>query len=383
MTNKKKRIIHSPEFKAETLKLAEKVGVAAAARQLSLHESQIYSWRKAANKNSSTTEREKELAAEVAKLKRKLAEQAEELEIGKKGRHLLCEESKVNRYEFMLEHLLLFRVSRMAKVFGISRSGFYYWIKHRHKDCLREQARQALDGKVKEAFDNSKGRDGARRIQAELADNGDNHNVKTIASSMKRQSLVAKAARKFKCTTDSNHRLPVAPNLLEQDFTATAPNQKWAGDITYLATSEGWLYLAVIIDLYSRQVVGWSMDTRMAATLVSDALSMALFRRGFPEQVIVHSDRGSQYCSKDYRELISTYNLRQSMSRKGNCWDNACVESFFHSMKVEAIQYEPIMTREEMRQTIFEYIEVDYNRTRRHSVLGYLSPVNFEKQNVA
>ncbi len=127
----------------------------------------------------------------------------------------------------MLENLLFFRVSRIAKVFGISRSGFYYWIKHRHKDCLREQARQALDGKVKEAFDNSKGRDGARRIQAELADSGDNPNVKTIASSMKR--LVAKAARKFKCTTDSNHRLPVATNLLEQDFTATAPNQKWAG----------------------------------------------------------------------------------------------------------------------------------------------------------
>ena len=240
-----------------------------------------------------------------------------------------------------------------------------------------------MDDKVKEAFDSSKGRDGARRIQIELADNGDSHNVKTIANSMKRQNLVAKAARKFKCTTDSNHKLPVAPNLLEQNFSTTAPNQKWAGDITYLATSEGWLYLAVIIDLYSRQVVGWSMDTRMTATLVGDALSMALFRRGFPKQVIVHSDRGSQYCSKDYRELLTAYNLRQSMSRKINCWDNACVESFFHSMKVEAIQYEPIMTRDEMRQTIFEYIEVDYNRTRRHSALGYLSPVNFEKQNVA
>ncbi|PTP53198.1 IS3 family transposase, partial [Vibrio splendidus] len=189
--------------------------------------------------------------------------------------------------------------------------------------------------------------------------------------------------RKFKCTTDSKHKMPVAPNLLAQDFNATAPNPKWAGDITYVATSEGWLYLAVIIDLYSRQVIGWSMDTRMTASLVCDALSMALFRRGFPEQVITHSDRGSQYCSKDYRDLISTYNLKQSMSRKGNCWDNACVESFFHSLKVEAIQYEPIMTREQIRQTIFEYIEVDYNRTRRHSALGYLSPMNFEKQNVA
>lgn len=177
--------------------------------------------------------------------------------------------------------------------------------------------------------------------------------------------------------------MPLAPNLLAQDFQAKAPNQKWASDITYVATSEGWLYLAVIIDLRSRQVIGWSMDTRMMATLVCDALSMALFRRGFPEQVIVHSDRGSQYCSKNYRYIITAHNLEQSMSRKGNCWDNACVKSFFHSMKVEAMQHEPIMTRDEMRQTLFEYIEVDYNRTRRHRALGYLSPANFEKQNVA
>lgn len=283
----------------------------------------------------------------------------------------------------MLEHLLCFSVVRMAKVFRVSRSGFYYWIKHRHKAIQRETIRQELDTKVKDAFDNSKGRDGSRRIQKELAENGNSHNVKTIAASMKCQDLTPKAARKFKCTTDSKRKMPVAPNLLAQDFTATAPNQKWAGDITYLATSEGWLYLAVIIDLYSRQVIGWSIDTKMMATLVCDALSMALFRRGFPEQVILHRDRGSQYCSKDYRDLITAYNLKQSMTRKGNCWGNACVESFFHSMKVEAIQYEPIMTRDEMRQTVFEYIEVDYNRTRRHSALGYLSPVNFEQKNVA
>ncbi|ASF93693.1 IS3 family transposase [Vibrio anguillarum] len=383
MTTKKTRIKHSPEFKAEALKLADKVGVAATARQLSLHESQIYGWRKNSKKDTSTSQREQELTAEVAKLKRQLAEQAEELEIGKKGRHLLREESKVDCYEFMLEHLLCFSIVRMAKVFGISRSGFYYWIKHRHNAIQREAIRQQLDTKVKEAFDNSKGRDGSRRIQKELSENGERYNVKTIAASMKRQDLTQKAARKFKCTTDSKHQMPVAPNLLAQNFSASAPNEKWAGDITYIATSEGWLYLAVIIDLYSRQVIGWSMDTRMTATLVCDALSMALFRRGFPEQVIVHSDRGSQYCSKDYRDLITAYNLKQSMSRKGNCWDNACVESFFHSMKVEAIQNEPIMTRDQMRHTIFEYIEVDYNRTRRHSALGYLSPVNFEQQNVA
>ncbi len=283
----------------------------------------------------------------------------------------------------MLEHLLCFNVVRMAKVFGVSRSGFYYWIKHRHKAIQREANRQELDIKVKEAFDNSEGRDGSRRIQKELAENGDSHNVKTIAASMKRQDLTPKAARKFKCTTDSKHKMSVAPSLLAQDFEAKAPNQKWASDITYVATSEGCLYLAVIIDLYSRQVIGWSMDTRMMATLVCDVLSMALFRHGFPEQVIVHSDRDSQYCSKDYRDIITAHNLEQSMSRKGNCWDSACVESFFHSMKVEAIQYEPIMTRDKTRQAIFEYIEVDYNRARRHSALGYLSPVNFEQQNVA
>ena len=236
---------------------------------------------------------------------------------------------------------------------------------------------------MKEAFDKSKQRDGARRIQVELAESGDQHDVKTIADSMRRQNLVPKAARKFKVTTDSNHKLPVAPNLLEQDFTTTGPNQKWAGDITYLLTNEGWLYLAVIIDLYSRSVIGWSMKSRMTADLVCDALRMALWRRGFPEGVIAHSDRGSQYCSHAYRELIEKHGLRQSMSRKGNCWDNACVESFFHSLKVEAIHGEPLLNRENTRQTVFEYIEIDYNRNRRHSALDYLSPENFEKQNIA
>ncbi len=148
--------------------------------------------------------------------------------------------------------------------------GFIIGIENRHKAIQRETERQKLDTKVKEAFDVSKERDGSIRIQKELAESGDNHNVKTIAASMKRQDLIAKAARKFKCTTDSKHKMPVAPNLLAQDFSATAPNQKWAGDITYVATSEGWLYLAVIIDLYSRQVIGWSMDTRMTASLACD-----------------------------------------------------------------------------------------------------------------
>ena len=236
---------------------------------------------------------------------------------------------------------------------------------------------------IREAFERSKCRSGARRIQRDLSDDGYPCCLKTIQASMKRQNLIPKAARKFKVTTDSKHSLPISPNLLKRDFSATAPNQKWAGDITYLQTTEGWLYLAVVIDLYSRKVIGWSMDTTMKADLVCNALSMALWRRKFPEGVIFHSDRGSQYCSGAFRGLLKEHSLLQSMSRKGDCWDNACVESFFHSLKVEAVHYEPMMNREQMRQAVFEYIGVDYNRTRRHSALGYLNPEKYELAEVA
>lgn len=271
----------------------------------------------------------------------------------------------------------------MVSVLSVSRSGYYQWRKTGSEPSARQQKRTQRDQKIKEAFEASKMRDGARRIQAELAEQGKPANIKTIADSMKRQRLIAKAARKFKVTTNSDHQLPVAPNLLQQDFVASQPNQKWVGDITYLMTSEGWLYLAVIIDLYSRAVVGWSISTCMTADLVCDALKMALFRRGFPTNVIVHSDRGSQYCSKAYRGLIKQHKLQLSMSKKACCWDNACAESFFHSFKVEAIHDEPIIDRETMRQVVFEYIEVDYNRKRRHSANGYLSPANYELINVA
>ena len=271
----------------------------------------------------------------------------------------------------------------MVNVLNVSRSGYYAWRKHGQTVNPREQRQIERDEAIKQAFIDSKERNGARRIQVDLAELDMTPDIKTIRNSMIRQGLVPKAAREFKVTTDSKHNQPVAPNLLEQDFTASAPNQKWVGDITYLFTSEGWLYLAVIIDLYSRSVVGWSMSNRMTATLVCDALKMALFRRGFPEGIIVHSDRGSQYCSNDYRDLIKKHRLTQSMSRKGNCWDNACAESFFHSLKVEALQDEPIMDREHMRRAVFEYIEVDYNKTRRHSAIGYLSPENFELKNSA
>jgi transposase InsO family protein len=222
----------------------------------------------------------------------------------------------------------------MARVLKVSRSGYYFWRSNGNHLSTREQKRIARDEKIKAAFEASKERSGARRIQVDLADSDTKADIKTIASSMRRQNLVAKAAR----TTDSNHMLAVAPNLLKRDFSATAANQKWVTDITYLMTSEGWLYLAVIIDLYSRSIVGWSMGTRMTTDLVCDALKMALFRRGLPEAVILHSDRGSQYCSHAYRELAEEHNLRLSMSP--SCIEKRCVKQFLNTSRLITIGQE-------------------------------------------
>lgn len=279
----------------------------------------------------------------------------------------------------MKNHRAEYSMAVMCQCFQVSRSGYYAWLNR--KPSARHQKRQALDQQVKALFLKHKQRYGAERLQRKMpTEDGRFYDLKTIAASLKRQGLVAKAARKFKATTNSKHNLPVFDNLLQQDFSATAPNQKWAGDITYLWTDEGWLYLAVMIDLFSRQVVGWAMAERMTADLVCDALKMAIFRRKRPKGVIVHSDRGSQYCSHAYRQLLEHYQLLGSMSAKGNCYDNACSESFFHSLKVEAIHGEQFETREIMRQTVFEYIETDYNPVRLHSTNGFLSPMEFETQ---
>jgi transposase InsO family protein len=279
----------------------------------------------------------------------------------------------------MKNHRVDYSLDGMCRCFNVSRSGFYAWLNR--KPSTRQQRRLSFDQNVKALFLKHKQRYGAERLQRKMPKaDGSFYDLKTIAASLSRQGLVTKAARKFKATTNSNHHLPVFDNLLNQDFSAAAPNQKWAGDITYLWTDEGWLYLAVIMDLFSRQVVGWAMAERMTADLVCDALKMAIFRRKRPKGVIVHSDRGSQYCSNAYRQLLERYQLLGSMSAKGNCYDNACAESFFHSLKVEAIHGEKFDTREAMRQTVFEYIETDYNPVRLHSTNGFLSPVEFEVQ---
>lgn len=284
------------------------------------------------------------------------------------------------KYAFMDTHSGTFRITTMSRVLQVSRSGFYAWRQRKGRPSPRKQRQEQLDAAVRAAFEAGKGRSGSPRLTKDLAEAGHRHDRKTVANSLRRQGLRAKAARKFKATTNSRHNLPVAANLLEQDFTAKAPNQKYVSDITYLWTEEGWLYLATVIDLYSRMVIGWSLSERMTAQLVCDALEMALNRRGKPTGVIVHTDRGSQYCSAAYQALLKRNGLLCSMSGKGNCYDNACAESFFHTLKVEAIHGERFASRAMLRQTVFEYIEVDYNRTRRHSANGYLSPMAFEAQ---
>lgn len=263
-------------------------------------------------------------------------------------------------------------------MFSIERSGYYSWLKR--KPGKRAISNKKLDEKIVSIFNAHKSRYGAQRITDELRDNGETCSKNRVAKRMKHLGLHAKAKKKFKVTTDSKHNLPVAPNLLNRDFTATAPNQKWCGDISYVWTDEGWMYLAVVIDLYSRAVIGWSIQSTMSRQLVCDALMMALWRRGFPRGVLFHSDRGSQYCSNDYQNMLRLFGFTGSMSRKGNCWDNSVAESFFHSIKTELIFTERYATREIAKQSIFQYIEVYYNRVRRHSTIGSISPEVFENQ---
>ena len=276
----------------------------------------------------------------------------------------------------MADHAAQFGVQMMCRVMMVSASGYYDWC--RRGPSAQAQARALLDGEVKLAFEAQKARAGAPRLTLALKAQGCSAGHNQVAASLRRQGLRARAARKFKATTNSNHALPVVANLLNQDFTAEHCDEKWVSDITYVWTDEGWLYLAVVLDLCSRKVIGWSISERMTVRLTCDALRMALQRRGWPRGVIVHSDRGSQYCAKEYRELLTENGLHCSMSARGDCYDNAAMESWNHSLKVEAVHGERFITRAQAKNQLFDYIEVYYNRVRLHSSLGYLSPVQFE-----
>lgn len=266
----------------------------------------------------------------------------------------------------------------MCRVLHVSRSGYYESLKR--PPSSHRLADDELRPKIRATFEKGRKNYGTRQIKNELKKQDTSASRRRIGRLMKEENLHCQTQRKFKMTTDSKHDKPIAPNLLEREFTVDEPNTAYVGDITYIPTREGWLYLAVVIDLFSRAVVGWSMASRMKAELVNEALLMALWSRHPAKGLIFHSDRGSQYASESFGKILKTYGALASMSRKGNCWDNAVAESFFHTLKIELIHHRDFTTRAEARAEIFEYIEVFYNRQRLHSTNGYEAPLAFEER---
>ncbi len=285
------------------------------------------------------------------------------------------------KYWFMDQHRSAHGVQKMCRVIGASRSGYYRWKKQ--PQSQRQEENEKILMEIRESHKNSSRVYGSPRITEDLQAQGTKCSENRVARLMKAHGIVAKTVKKFKATTDSKHSLPVAENLLKQNFAAAKPNTVWVSDITYVWTSEGWLYLAMILDLYSRQIVGWSMSDRLTSEFVIKALYQAIGRRRPAFGCIFHSDRGVQYASIDFKAVLEGNGFIQSMSRKGNCYDNAVAESFFHTLKVEHVYDYRYETRAEATQSIFEYIEMFYNRRRRHSALGYRSPVSFELEAMA
>jgi transposase InsO family protein len=281
-------------------------------------------------------------------------------------------------FAFIEDNKQQWPVRVLCDALGVSPSGFYSWLGR--PPSLQGQRREALADKVRAIHAEAKGRYGSPRIHAALAGTDGARSVNTVAKLMRDNDLRAKTARRFRCkTTDSTHPFPVADNVLDRDFQPERPDLAWVADITYIPTAEGWLYLAVVEDLFSRMIVGWSMDATMTSRLVVDALDMALKRRTPGEGLLAHSDRGSQYASEHYQSLLGKHGIECSMSGVGQCWDNAPAESFFATLKKELVHDEAYTTREEARASLFEFIEVFYNNQRLHSSLGYVTPAAYEQ----
>ncbi len=282
------------------------------------------------------------------------------------------------RYSFIEAHRPMWRLQMMCRVLRVSKSGYFAWRDGR--ESPRRCRDRALTVQIKAIHEESRRTYGSPRVHHELKNQGIEVGKKRVERLMKTAGIAVLPRRRFVTTTDSNHDLPIAPNLLEQDFTASAPNQRWVTDITYIPTDEGWLYLASIMDLYSRNIDGWAMQPSMHINLFLNSLAMAVSDRQPAPGLIHHSDRGSQYASEEYRRALSDCGLVASMSRSGCCYDNAAAESFWHTLKNELIHRTHFQTRAAASQAIFEYIEVFYNRVRLHTTIGNLSPVDFELQ---
>lgn len=280
------------------------------------------------------------------------------------------------KYAFIRAHRTQHKISRLCSVLEVSMSGYYAW--RDRPDSQRAQKTRQLVTKISLFHRASRNIYGSPRIHHDLVESGEDVGLNRVARLMRRHGIQSKMARKFVITTDSRNTLQPAPDRLQRNFSAENPDRRWVSDTTFIPTRQGWLYLAVVLDLYSRKVVGWAMGDKNNATLVQDALTMAIWRRGKVGCVIVHSDQGSTYASGSYQQLLKDHSLLCSMSRKGECLDNAVAESFFGTLKSELVAHEDYRTRDEAKKSLFEYIEIFYNRRRRHSYLGYLSPTEYE-----
>ncbi|WP_420262031.1 IS3 family transposase [Citrobacter portucalensis] len=369
----------TPEFKEEAVRQITERGysIAEVFERLGVSAHSLYKWLRAVKPDNNGQQAQDLLDArtEILRLKAQLKRTEEERDILKKGSAVLCKGARL-KYRFINDHREIWSIVTMCRVLKVARAGFYVWL--HNPVSAGEKDNQRLLALIRDSYTLSGGVYGYRRIHGDLREIGEVCSRNRVAKIMRKNRIQAIHGYKVPRGTRGRPSL-IAPNRIQREFTVVKPNQVWVTDITYIRTWQGWLYLAVVIDLFARNVVGWSMKPTLSSELALDALMMAVWRRKPSENVIVHSDQGSQYGSDDWQRFCRANNLAPSMSRRGNCWDNAVAESFFSSLKKERIRKRIYKTRDMARADIFDYIEVFYNRNRRHSHLGGVSPEAFEK----
>ncbi|MCA3342819.1 MAG: IS3 family transposase [Roseomonas sp.] len=367
------------EFRKEAVRIVLTSGLSRrqVADDLGVGFSTLNKWVSAHRGTDVVSAEDRDLARENERLRREVRILKEERDIPKKS-HPVLREPKAVRFRFVEEQRGAFSVDRLCRVMNVSPRGLRAY--RSRPASRRQRTDMVVLAHIKEQSRLSLGSYGRPRMTEELKEVGVDVGHRRVGRLMRENGIIVERTRKFKATTDSDHTFNIAPNLLERDFTADRPNQKWAGDISYVWTREGWLYLAVILDLHSRRVIGWAVSDRMKRDLAIRALKMAIALRSPPPGCVFHSDRGSQYCSHEHQKILREHGLQSSMSGKGNCYDNAVVETFFKTIKAELVWRRTWETRRQAETTIFQYINGFYNPRRRHSALGGKSPLAFERQ---
>ncbi|EHZ5769575.1 IS3 family transposase, partial [Escherichia coli] len=366
------------EFKTEAVKQVVDRGysVASVATRLDITTHSLYAWIKKYGPDSSTNKEQSDAQAEIRRLQKELKRVTDERDIFKKSRGVLRKAVRL-RYAFIRDNTCCWPVRLLCRVLDVHPSGFYAWLQQPHSQ--RHQADLRLTGQIKQFWLESGCVYGYRKIHLDLRDSGQQCGVNRVWRLMKRVGIKAQVGYRSPRARKGEASI-VSPNRLQRQFNPDAPDERWVTDITYIRTHEGWLYLAVVVDLFSRKIIGWSMQSRMTKDIVLNALLMAVWRRNPQKQVLVHSDQGSQYTSHEWQSFLKSHGLEGSMSRRGNCHDNAVAESFFQLLKRERIKKKIYGTREEARSDIFDYIEMFYNSKRRHGSSDHMSPTEYENQ---